>query len=593
MLIFNGCPISPQMLIFALVLARHCHRSIVSMMSASWDFSNCWITSLWNADPGQTPEQAQFLERALHQTRVSHLNIFLSISRWATLAVLVVLAVATSALASPSWMSLFTYQLMLHLLLWYIFTERDWSAGAVKAVLRFMHFSMLLRNYLNADAQRWFMNSGLRTTEYLLLSTIQLDWRESFVTFSVHCFNNVLKSRSLFQQHELMADIPMGSILYGEVVTSILAWFIGFVLETWTLERLKAMMEAQCSSHESTAAHRLLSVFSDATIQLGPDLCIRGPHERFCQMMMINAGKSQEGGLKGVAFSHYLSEADQSRFTAFIDTASKDSCGPASSLHVRMRDSCGLSFQAELFHAPLRSLDGMPGHIIGVCEEGSGPRQGADRTSAVKTSSPGDEEGNCGPLAKSERMSLPLPEFRSSEVRSSLVSMGSASSSSSARSSSQGNYPELENISIILDAFEKNFTVQRCTFAFDPNANVQRLPKLLDFFVDLAQRKEIDNMIRRRVNEFSAGIVSSQQDLMADVQLYMPGNVKYSLVAAKAKLEVSSGGEDDSSEEGSHEMDGAKSSASSDNLEVCLWLEDFSQKRKRPLQKCLGTISEQ
>eukprot|EP00439_Symbiodinium_sp_Y106_P037440 s4223_g4.t1 len=126
--------------------------------------------------------------------------------------------------------------------------------------------------------------------------------------------------------------------------------------------------EVEEAERSGAAAQRLLAVTCDASAR------ILGPSHSLSDLLMCGFGASgSQPSLEGASFSRYVAAGDQQRLQDFVAESSQGD-KPPRSMHLQMKDSSGISFNAELFHAKE--------HLIGISQEiaeRTGPTELVDR----------------------------------------------------------------------------------------------------------------------------------------------------------------------------------------------------------------------
>ena len=262
--------------------------------------------------------------------------------------------------------------------------------------------------------------------------------------------------------------------------------------------KAKDLKEAE---REGSAAQRLLSVTCDASVRLSHDLAIQTSSHSLLDLLMCHFGNKSMNSLDGTPFVKYIAAADHQRFRDFI-AESSSALTPARSLHIQMKDSVGVTFEAELFHVTVPSFtEKQFEHLIGISNESNS----ADRLGRMENLCPSSDMRHIigygrtfGGASLPSRKSKTLPQ-----PCSEMSSQASSNSSGSRCHESQPRYKELQclkNISMIIDAdAEKDFMIRQLTFNFPTSTSCSSevLPNLLEWLKP-HYRERVSNLIVQR-----------------------------------------------------------------------------------------------
>ena len=231
------------------------------------------------------------------------------------------------------------------------------------------------------------------------------------------------------------------------------------------------------AEREGSAAQRLLSVTCDASVRLTHDLAIQMSSLSLLDLLMCHFGNKSTTSLDGTPFVRYIAAADHQRFLDFIDESS-NALAPARSLHIKMKDSSGVAFDAELFHVTVPGLTDQPEHLIGITNESN------------STDCLGRMENLCPSSDMRHVLGYGL-DVKCPSIPQSRGTPGSRISPSKASSDSSGSdaprYKELQslkNIRLIVDDDQENdFVMRQLTFNFTPSSSCSAsvLPNLLEW----------------------------------------------------------------------------------------------------------------
>jgi len=232
--------------------------------------------------------------------------------------------------------------------------------------------------------------------------------------------------------------------------------------------KAKELKEAE---REGSAAQRLLSVTCDASVRLSHNLAIQTASSSLLDLLMCHFG-NKSASLDGTQFVKYIAAVDHQRFTDFI-AESSSALTPARSLHIKMKDSSGVSFDAELFHVTVPGFTDKAEHLIGITNDSNS----ADRVGRMENLCPSSDMRHVlgFGVASAKCQSVPSKRSRSLAMSPSLHSSSQAGSSDSGSCASRDSrsptrYKELQclkNISMIVDAdVENDFMIRQLTFNF-------------------------------------------------------------------------------------------------------------------------------
>lgn len=193
-----------------------------------------------------------------------------------------------------------------------------------------------------------------------------------------------------------------------------------YQLAAASLELEEKVQEVKEAERSGAAAQRLLAVTCDASTRLTGDLRISQPSPSLSDLLMCGFGSNLGcNHLEGVPFLRYVDPPEHNRLKAFIEeSATADT--PPRSIYLQMKDSSGISFNAELFHVTVPSLmSEQVEHLIGISQENSERVLASEEQSAMSGPStdmpPTDMRHILGyglPPVKTER-SLPSARSRS------------------------------------------------------------------------------------------------------------------------------------------------------------------------------------
>ncbi len=259
------------------------------------------------------------------------------------------------------------------------------------------------------------------------------------------------------------------------------------------------------AEREGSAAQRLLSVTCDASVRLTYDLAIQMSSLSLLDLLMCHFGNKSTTSLDGTPFVRYIAAADHQRFLDFIDESS-NALAPARSLHIKMKDSSGVAFDAELFHVTVPGLTDQPEHLIGITNESNS----TDCLGRMENLCPSSDMRHVLGYGLDVKCSS-IPQSRGTPSR---ISPSKASSDSSA--SEAPRYKELQSLKnirlVVDDDHENDFVMRQLTFNFAPSSScsAEVLPNLLEW---------LKPHYRSAVAESIAAASESKDQLVADFEV--------------------------------------------------------------------------
>jgi len=284
--------------------------------------------------------------------------------------------------------------------------------------------------------------------------------------------------------------------------------------------------EVEEAERSGAAAQRLLAVTCDASARLTDDLRILGPSHSLSDLLMCGFGASgSQPSLEGASFSRYVAAGDQQRLQDFVAESSQGD-KPPRSMHLQMKDSSGISFNAELFHVAVPSLrsDQAKEHLIGISQEiaeRTGPTELVDRFDrTVRTHVPAqssDMRHMLGARVKSDKSPA-------ENLSSSSRSNGSGGSSRSSRTQNLIRLSVLEKVNFVIDVqtLHDDFVLRSVKLSFkeSQNASKSAMPNLLEW-VRPNYRDKVYNWVQAHANAFYTGRECLESSLRG-VKLHSP-----------------------------------------------------------------------
>lgn len=154
--------------------------------------------------------------------------------------------------------------------------------------------------------------------------------------------------------------------------STLMVWLVSNHTTQWMLSEAEALVLAKESALSQATATSMLSIMTDAVVNLDTNLTMREPSPKLNHLLM--RGSPIEDA--AVPFTRYLDEADQEKFKDFIkqdaDPGQNRPLGQARALPVHLLDSIGNLVAVDLYHAAVLDYDGEVNHLIGISERNIG-----------------------------------------------------------------------------------------------------------------------------------------------------------------------------------------------------------------------------
>lgn len=286
--------------------------------------------------------------------------------------------------------------------------------------------------------------------------------------------------------------------------------------------------EVEEAERSGAAAQRLLAVTCDASTRLSDDLRIIGSSHSLSDLLMCGFGASgSQPSLEGTSFSRYVAAGDQQRLQEFIAESSQGD-KPPRSMHLQMKDSSGISFNAELFHVAVPSMrsDQAIEHLIGISQEiaeRTGPTELVDRFDRTLrthvSAQSSDMRHILGAGVKSDKHTSPGENFSSSSR-----SNGSGRSSRSSRTQNLIRLSVLEKVNFVIDVqtLHDDFVLRSVKLSFKETENGSKsaMPNLLEWMRP-NYRDKVYNWVQAHANAFYTGRECMEASLRG-VKLHSP-----------------------------------------------------------------------
>ncbi|CAE7219290.1 unnamed protein product [Symbiodinium sp. CCMP2592] len=251
--------------------------------------------------------------------------------------------------------------------------------------------------------------------------------------------------------------------------------------------------------------------------------------DRLSDLLMCDFGTSGKRILEGVSFTRYVVPQEQQRLEDFLSESSKGST-PARSLHLQLKDSSGIPFNAELFHVSVPSLTSeQPEHLIGLNQE---VRERTYQTGAPSENPAQLAAGLNGGLS---RPSLPMSDMR--QMLDSKINFGNIGQrraegeASATRSSTKSSRTQdvvelrmLEKVDCLLtvNTDEDDFAIKTVQLSFrDADESTRaEVPYFLEW-VKPTYRDSVQNWIQAHVNAHFSGLPTTEHPLRG-TKLFSP-----------------------------------------------------------------------
>lgn len=301
-----------------------------------------------------------------------------------------------------------------------------------------------------------------------------------------------------------------------------------YQLAAASLELEEKVQEVKEAERSGAAAQRLLAVTCDASTRLTGDLRISQPSPSLSDLLMCGFGSNLGcNHLEGVPFLRYVDPPEHNRLKAFIEeSATADT--PPRSIYLQMKDSSGISFNAELFHVTVPSLmSEQVEHLIGISQENSERVLASEEQSAMSGPStdmpPTDMRHILGyglPPVKTERS---LPSARSRSKSRSESASSSDPRTPSSKCQNLIRLRMLQKVNFTIDIESDDFQIESLTLTFGQTDNCPRdaLPKLLEW-IKPNYRSLLFNWAQSHANAFASGSPCKDMPSLRGVKLISP-----------------------------------------------------------------------
>jgi len=305
-----------------------------------------------------------------------------------------------------------------------------------------------------------------------------------------------------------------------------------YQLAVASLELEEKVQQVKEAERSGVAAQRLLAVTCDASARLTGALRISQPSPSLSDLLMCGFGSSSGcNHLEGVPFLRYVDASEHHRLKDFIEESAKASTPPRS-IHLQMRDSSGISFNAELFHVAVPSLTSEEAeHLIGISQENSERAlTTAEEQSAmgVNSASGSDMRHILGYGLPHAPRAPPKPSSVPS-FRSKSLSASSGEARSEARSSSRDSRQNLirlrmlQKVNFTVDMHSDDFMIKsvHLTFGQTEGCPKDALPKLLEW-IKPNYRSLLNNWAQAHANAFASGNACKETASLRGIKLISP-----------------------------------------------------------------------
>lgn len=301
-----------------------------------------------------------------------------------------------------------------------------------------------------------------------------------------------------------------------------------YQLAAASLELEEKVQEVKEAERSGAAAQRLLAVTCDASTRLTGDLRISQPSPSLSDLLMCGFGSNLGcNHLEGVPFLRDVDPPEHNRLKAFIEESAKADTPPRS-IHLQMKDSSGISFNAELFHVTVPSLmSEQVEHLIGISQENSERVLASEEQSAMSGPStdmpPTDMRHILGyglPPVKTERS---LPSARSRSKSRSESASSSDPRTPSSKCQNLIRLRMLQKVNFTIDIESDDFQIESLTLTFGQTDNCPRdaLPKLLEW-IKPNYRSLLFNWAQSHANAFASGSPCKDMPSLRGVKLISP-----------------------------------------------------------------------
>jgi len=369
--------------------------------------------------------------------------------------------------------------------------------------------------------------TGISATETSLAISINVVLAPVFVLVQ---FQMEEPSEASLQQLMFMITNELTSV--GIMAMSILSLnHKEYELEVATLQLETKVEQVTAAEMSGVAAQRLLSVTCDASVRLTHDLKISQPSPSLSDLLMCNFGTTKNlCNLEGVDFMRYVALEEHPRLSEFIAESSRGQT-PARSLHLRLKDSGGISFNAELFHVAIPSMTSdFPEHLIGITQEhAEQQREPSEFREGLEL--PENRRVGGSPSSATAYDARHILDHKMIDGDREWRQRSVSSSASSCSNLIQLSLLEDVSITVLVDPSQNDFAIRSVRMSFQaPDAsNKEQVPYLLEWLKP-AYRTIVENWIHAHANAHFAGCTCPEPPLRS-TKFYSPMASANSLLA--------------------------------------------------------------
>eukprot|EP00931_Biecheleriopsis_adriatica_P085958 TRINITY_DN60703_c0_g1_i1.p1 TRINITY_DN60703_c0_g1~~TRINITY_DN60703_c0_g1_i1.p1 ORF type:complete len:566 (-),score=95.94 TRINITY_DN60703_c0_g1_i1:90-1787(-) len=361
--------------------------------------------------------------------------------------------------------------------------------------------------------------------------------------FGIVNANKVLTVAASMPSKRGEGHVTFHAVATDECLSFMCVSAIFFLFDRWIYFLVMSKLQLQASESSGKACKKLLSALCDADLELAPTLEIKGPSEKLQHMLMSGQGGRS---LEGKAFSSFLDHDDRQRFVDFIASSSNATSSkgeaPPTSLHVRIRDTLGIGFEANIFHVEVPDMDDQKPscHLIGICES---EHQQVSNTLM-------DHRALIGTIDREppEALLRQVQAKVKSRPRAALSGLGSSRSAST----SLFEIEELGYISFTFDAFSSEFNIKEARIGFPTEDPAESKALGLRAWLKQSSWVRFRDWVQDYLNACHAGKEGDFQDTLGSLKLRHPMSDSHYIFATFADVS----GEADADGDGTDDAQG-------------------------------------
>eukprot|EP00929_Paragymnodinium_shiwhaense_P028473 TRINITY_DN16492_c0_g1_i2.p1 TRINITY_DN16492_c0_g1~~TRINITY_DN16492_c0_g1_i2.p1 ORF type:complete len:610 (+),score=77.30 TRINITY_DN16492_c0_g1_i2:112-1941(+) len=185
----------------------------------------------------------------------------------------------------------------------------------------------------------------------------------------------VLQDRLNLEDSNQQADITSMHELFGqEFITGLFIYLVVLMHENAWRQKFRRTALDKVTLIELRPVYKLLGAQCDCVVHLDSKRRIKGHTPKLADLLVAGSAS-----LEGVQIDSYIAENDYDRFVNFLEWGSgenaqelndEDEDHMATALHLNLKDSMGISFAVEVFHAPVADSSFGRSHLLCIRDSG-------------------------------------------------------------------------------------------------------------------------------------------------------------------------------------------------------------------------------